>query len=166
MIVERASTADAEAIAALEAGFEPLERWSLKSWRQEIVAPGRLILAAKRKATGEVLGAAAYHLVDDTADLNRIMVAPTQRRLGLARLMLLGGLEWALLQGAARMMLEVRADNDAALALYRSHGFVPVATRPLYYGGTVDALVLERSLVGVHAHSIGNLVEPPTEAPS
>lgn len=160
MIVERAVTQDAEAVAALEAGFEPLERWSLESWRQEIVAPGRLILVAKRKATGEVLGVAAYHLVDDTVDLNRIMVAPTQRRLGLARLMLIGGLEWALQQGAVRMMLEVRSDNDAALMLYRSHGFTRIAVRPLYYGGTVDALVLERSLVGVDSHSVRNLVEP------
>lgn len=160
MIVTPADAGDAEAIAALEESFEPLERWSLASWRQEILGQDRLVLTAKRRATGEVLGAASYQLTDVTADLNRIVVAPTQRRLGLARLMLVDGLKWALEQGAMRMMLEVRADNDAALTLYRSHGFQQIATRPGYYGGAVDALVLERSLVGVNSHSVGNLVEP------
>ncbi|MDF1488280.1 GNAT family N-acetyltransferase [Tessaracoccus caeni] len=160
MIVTPAEERDAQAIAALEDTFEPLERWSLESWRQEILGDDRLVLAAKRKATGEVLGAASYQLVDGTADLNRIVVAPTQRRLGLARLMLVRGLEWAVERGAVRMMLEVRADNDAALTLYRSHGFAQIATRPRYYGGTVDALVMERGLVGVDSHSVGNLVEP------
>jgi ribosomal-protein-alanine N-acetyltransferase len=44
------------------------------------------------------------------------------------------------------MLLEVRPDNEPAVALYRKLGFEPVATRRDYYGPGHHALVLQRSL--------------------
>jgi len=53
--------------------------------------------------------------------------------------------------GAHRMLLEVRPDNEPAVALYRRLGFQPVATRRDYYGSGHHALVLQRSLGVVDA---------------
>ena len=88
-------------------------------------------------------------------DLHRIVVAPSRRRLGLARAMLVAGLQWAIREGAARMVLEVEHDNEAAIALYRGHGFRPIAARADYYGPGADAVVMERPLEGVDADSVG-----------
>ena len=45
---------------------------------------------------------------------------------------------------AQRILLEVRASNTAAQQLYRKHGFVQIATRKNYYGGTEDAWIMEK----------------------
>ena len=42
----------------------------------------------------------------------------------------------------ARMLLEVRADNTAALAFYAAEGFVEIARRRRYYRDGTDAVVL------------------------
>ena len=50
---------------------------------------------------------------------------------------------------AARLFLEVAADNAAALALYRTAGMAETGRRADYYrrpGGAVDALVLSKVL--------------------
>ncbi|KAG2487621.1 hypothetical protein HYH03_013760 [Edaphochlamys debaryana] len=60
-------------------------------------------------------------------------VLPTYRRRGLARLMLKQVLDSARTASACAVFLHVRPCNAAALALYRSFGFVPTALIPGYY---------------------------------
>ena len=76
-----------------------------------------------------------------------VAVAPRARGLGLGR-RLLDELEVrAAARGAAFVMLEVRADNTAALGLYERSGYVLLSTRRRYYQpGDVDALVLRKAL--------------------
>ena len=152
MMVESAELTDLPDILELEAHFET--PWSEQSWREELTGRGRLVLIA-RLQDGATVGVAAFQLVDDVADLHRIVVAPQQRRLGFARVMLMAGLQWAIGQGARRMLLEVDATNAAAIQLYPGYGFVTVATRRDYYGPGADALILERRLEGVDADSVG-----------
>jgi ribosomal protein S18 acetylase RimI-like enzyme len=45
-------------------------------------------------------------------------------------------------RGAREIFLEVRADNPAAQSLYESLGFEPIAVRPRYYLGGIDAVVM------------------------
>ncbi|MGH7221337.1 MAG: hypothetical protein ACREI1_13540, partial [Nitrospiraceae bacterium] len=53
-------------------------------------------------------------------------------------------LEVGLAQAAMRAVLEVRASNHAAHALYRNLGFRDVTTRPTYYTNPIeDALLME-----------------------
>ena len=47
--------------------------------------------------------------------------------------------------GCERIMLEVRADNAPAMAMYKKYGFSEISVRRGYYGG-VDAIIMERSL--------------------
>ena len=152
MMVEPATLADLDAIVDLEVAF-PMQ-WSRSSWRAEIEGQDRLVLAA-RNADGVLVGVACFQVVAEVADLHRIVVAPDQRRLGLARVMLVSGLQWAIGRNASRMVLEVEHDNTAAIALYRGYGFRPVARRADYYGPGAHAIVLERGLEGVDADSVG-----------
>ena len=58
--------------------------------------------------------------------------------------MLFRSLEVGVAQAAMRAVLEVRASNHAAHALYRSLGFRDVTTRPTYYTNPIeDALLME-----------------------
>lgn len=152
MIVEPARAADLDAILDLETNFGV--PWSADSWRRELEGEGRFVLIARRDS-GDIVGVACFQLVEDVADLHRIVVAPDQRRLGFARVMLVSGLQWAIGRGVSRMLLEVESGNDAAIRLYHGYGFREVARRRDYYGQGSDALVLERHLEGVDADSVG-----------
>ena len=93
----------------------------------------------------EVVGYAALSCNGDTADLLRVAVNPDRRRLGVARRLcdaILAGVGPA----CTRVLLEVAADNPAAMALYSRLGFVEIDRRRRYYGGAVDAVVMERAL--------------------
>ena len=58
---------------------------------------------------------------------------PAARRGGLARGLMLAALQLAAAVGAEAMFLEVAADNDAAIGLYRGLGFERIGLRPGYY---------------------------------
>lgn len=100
-----------------------------------------------------VIRADAFALVRvaaDEAELLTLAVAPEARRQGIGGTLLAEALERAAGRGAVTMYLDVAADNAAALALYRSAGFVQTGRRRAYYrapdGRRTDALLFARAL--------------------
>jgi ribosomal-protein-alanine N-acetyltransferase len=82
-------------------------------------------------------------VVGSAADVQTLAVAGPHRRHGLGSVLLEALLAEAWRRGAAAVHLEVRADNDAAIRLYRQHGFAPLSRRRGYYQPSgQDALVL------------------------
>ncbi|SFJ45955.1 GNAT family N-acetyltransferase [Aerobium aerolatum] len=59
----------------------------------------------------------------DLAGLFEVATDANQRRRGYGRRTLLSALKWAFTQGARRAWLQVEADNETAIGLYRSMGF-------------------------------------------
>jgi ribosomal-protein-alanine N-acetyltransferase len=98
---------------------------------------GHLLLA--EQTGGHLLGMA---LAGGTADIITLYVPEARRRQGVARHLLAEFMETAEAVGAVGLTLEVRADNEAAIALYQSFGLREVARRKGYYPDDVDALVL------------------------
>jgi ribosomal-protein-alanine N-acetyltransferase len=81
----------------------------------------------------------------DEAELLNIGVAEAQQRKGMGRAMLAGMLDAARRKNMRCVFLEVRASNAAALALYRSAGFIQIGVRRGYYtngAGTEDAITM------------------------
>lgn len=81
----------------------------------------------------------------DEAELLNIAVSAAHQRKGVGRSMLVAMLEIAAAKRWARVFLEVRAGNVAAIALYRSAGFAEIGVRRGYYRnqhGSEDALVM------------------------
>lgn len=78
------------------------------------------------------------------ADIQTIAVNPQFRSAGLGRTLMAELLEVASHRRAKQVFLEVRADNDHAIALYESLGFVSVGVRAKYYQPEgVDALLMK-----------------------
>lgn len=103
------------------------------------------------EAAGELRGYAILMPAADEAEVLTIAVAAAQQRRGLGRSMLTQMLELARDRGLRRVFLEVRAANSAAIALYRSAGFVEVGARRGYYrdaSGSEDAIVMACVLTG------------------
>ena len=92
---------------------------------------------------GALAGYAVYGFDGDAFHLMNLAVAPGARGEGLSRVLMDDFLAEARRLGVAEAWLEVAVTNDAALALYRSHGFEEVRVRRRYYQPEgVDALVM------------------------
>ncbi len=148
--VRRATPEDAESLAALAA--ECFSRpWSAAQIGEEIVRPppSGVWLACVRAGGRRVQEPAAFcacRLVLDELHVLDLAVRPSWRRRGLARVLLDLALRRAAAAGSRLALLEVRAGNEPALALYRALGFRTVGRRPSYYRDPVeDALLLENT---------------------
>jgi [ribosomal protein S18]-alanine N-acetyltransferase len=146
MIITHARSEDLADIVGLERdGFDPSEQWSENAWSEELASPDRYVLA-RLDRDARIIGVATFGSVEDMADLHRVVVRSDARGRGIGASLVRAGLEWAAAVGARRMLLEVRPDNHAAVALYRRLGFEPITTRRDYYGPGRDAMVMLRPL--------------------
>lgn len=133
---------DLAELARLETELFGADAWSEASWWSELAGrPRRAYVTAEHD--GQIVGYAGLDRGGSVADVMTIAVTPAARGTGLGRRLLSRLLELA--DGAEAVMLEVRADNEAARSLYASAGFELVSTRRRYYGD-VDALVLRALL--------------------
>jgi ribosomal-protein-alanine N-acetyltransferase len=135
--------------------LEALERacfsdpWTEAQLAAELAAGSAgFVLVLERPAGGGGRGLCAYgafRLVLDEMHVMNVAVAAPERRRGLARWLLRFAMGRAARRGASRALLEVRAGNREAVALYESLGFRRLGVRREYYREPVeDALVLAR----------------------
>lgn len=138
------------AVHALETQLFPDDAWSVEQFWQELAQPTRRYLVACEGY--DVVGYAGLFVLAPDADVQTIAVRPDQQGRGIARRLLEALLLPAEDAGVTHTMLEVRADNAAARALYARLAFEPISVRPRYYADGTDALILRRarrSRVGV-----------------
>jgi ribosomal-protein-alanine N-acetyltransferase len=76
-----------------------------------------------------------------------IDVLPAARRTGVGSKLILASEERLRSASCHRVYLETAADNTAALAFYKRHGYFLVKTIPGYYANGLDALVLQKELL-------------------
>lgn len=91
---------------------------------------------------GEVLAAyGGMWLAADEAQITNIAVLPEYRRKGYGKA-ILDALKNEAKKTAAVMLLEVRAGNAPAIALYENQGFHPCGVRKNYYRDPIEDAVL------------------------
>lgn len=127
------------------------EAWSADAYRAEL-ADTRLrhYVAAVEVGDGPdgaLLGWAGVMVVGPDAEVLTVGTVPAARRRGIGRRLLRALLAEAARRGASQVFLEVRVDNDAAIALYEDEGFTRLGRRRGYYeNGRVDALTMRKEL--------------------
>ncbi len=143
---------DLTAVAMLEAKAKP-DPWSLALFAGEFdVSPqARHWLVAELNVNTDdagdskgtdLVGFAGAMFVADEAHVLNIVVDPGSQGRGIGRVLLSQLLLDAVDRGAVSATLEVRSDNQAALALYSNVGFEKSGTRPRYYADGADAAIL------------------------
>ena len=116
--------------------------WDEASLLHELENPLSLWLTALDGDT--VAGYIGSQSVLGESDMMNLAVAPAYRRQGVGRA-LVERLLWELAEDNHCLTLEVRASNEAAIALYESLGFRQVGRRPRYYQHPPgDALILRK----------------------
>ncbi|HZE66049.1 MAG TPA: ribosomal protein S18-alanine N-acetyltransferase [Sporichthyaceae bacterium] len=91
-----------------------------------------------------VVGYGGLAVVGQSADVQTVAVRADRQGRGLGGVLLDALLGEADRRGCTEVLLEVRADNDAAIGLYAVRGFATIATRRRYYADGTDAVILRR----------------------
>jgi ribosomal-protein-alanine N-acetyltransferase len=142
MLIRHAAESDLSHLAWLESVSFP-EPWSATSLGGALAHAANLTIVVQEPCGESLLSAyLILRLAADEAELLRLAVHPQQRRLGLGQSLLTHALRVLGARQIRVCFLEVRADNEAALELYRRFPTRQVSRRPAYYRDGCDALVL------------------------
>ena len=150
-VLSRAVWEDLPQMIELESALFASDAWPPELMVAEVSFPESYYLVARPHGSDQVVGygglRAALHDAEQ-GDIQTLAVEPTRRRGGLGRTLLRALLAEAYARGVLDVFLEVRADNEAARALYESEGFEIINLRAGYYQPDgVDAVVMRLRLV-------------------
>ena len=155
--IRRLTYADLPQVIAIERRAFPTP-WSLAMFVLELSKPGGECLAVRRDGT--LTGYVICSRYDDVWHIMNVAVDPRHRRQGIATALLDELI--ARLGEEARLTLEVRPSNTAAIALYERFGFLGAGTRRRYYQDNgEDALIMWRT----RATREGRLDDVPNPGP-
>ncbi len=138
--------ADAAAMAAIHQTCFA-EPWLAQHFTALLDQP--LYWAAGWPGSGTALAAfvVALRAGPDDVEIITLAVAPSARRQGLGQTLMEAVMAWGRDGGARQLILEVHADNEPALGLYKTLGMEEIGRRRGYYRDPPgDALVLSRLL--------------------
>jgi len=134
---------DLDAILRIEEGCYPLP-WSFQQFVQELENPVASLLVCE--VENEIVGYICYWLIADEMQILNLATAPQFRRKGVAAQLMTQAFSRCLPEHLSSVWLEVRAANQAAIALYQRHGFKQSGIRKAYYRDGEDAIVMVKTL--------------------
>lgn len=156
--IRQAVVEDAAVVLELERSCAEAPHWSEAVWAQVYLQhagwgvapslkwPQRICFVAEQ--AGEITGFGVISVLgvvgngNGVAEMESLAVRESARRRGVGRSLCVQAVLWARTMGAGSMQLEVRAESVAALALYRSLGFVEQGRRTGYYTDPKDDAVM------------------------
>lgn len=133
---------DLDIIADMEARCFPSDAWTKEMLADTLKMPYQWSFLIEEG--GQVCGYACLFSLFDTAEVLNIAVDAPHRGKGFGTALLSSMHEKAKELGAERMMLEVRASNASAIALYEKFGYVKISVRKRYYADGEDADIMEK----------------------
>jgi [ribosomal protein S18]-alanine N-acetyltransferase len=145
-VIRPAGPDDVDAVARLEDECLGVDAWSMGLVREGVLGRLPTVTYLVAEVDGDVVGHAVTSSAGDIAELQRIAVAQSHRRQGIAGSLLDASVDAARRTPADRLLLEVREDNSGALSFYAGQGFVEIDRRPRYYADGTTAVVLRRPL--------------------
>lgn len=117
--------------------------WSNTAIEEAFVNELYRFVAVEEK--GVIVGYANFRIVADEGEIERVAVHPDSRRRGYGRKLMEAMVEYSRKKGVRDMTLDVRVNNEKAINLYESCGFVEEGRRKDYYREpTEDAIIMWR----------------------
>ena len=141
-----------QAVANIEALVQPHDAWTEQTLAEMLAQDSMHMLMVYKQEdkadNNKVIGYCLYQVIFEQAEILRIGTHPDYQRQGIAS-QLFATLNNELINNKVEsLLLEVRADNAPALALYEQQAFAVIHTRKNYYQlphqPSVDALILQR----------------------
>ncbi|MBT3370248.1 MAG: GNAT family N-acetyltransferase [Rhodospirillaceae bacterium] len=133
------------------------EAWTQDAFASLLAMPGAFAFLASTEESAQQMpaGFALARAGGGECEIIALGVVPARRNTGTGTALLGAIVAQARLLCVEDLLLEVAADNAAAIALYRAAAFVPVGRRKSYYRGEhgagredgVDAIIMRRTLL-------------------
>lgn len=142
---------DVESLLPLERDLFGPSAWSAETFWSELAHPRTrwYVVAMLAADPDRVIGYAGLLAPDAEADVQTIAVAAEAQGRGVGGVLIDALIAQARARSVTTLMLEVRADNERAIALYTKRGFERIAIRRRYYQPEdVDAWVMRLRPVG------------------
>ena len=146
-----------QTVADIETMVQPDDAWNQKTLAELLEQDSiRLLIAydqAKEESTSyrEIVGYCLYQMTFEQAEVLRIGTDLEYQRQGIASQILNKLHELLQLNQVESLLLEVRADNTAAIALYEQQAFNIIHERKGYYKmphkPAVDALIMQHNYI-------------------
>ncbi len=140
--IRQAERADLLAIYRIEQRAFP-QPWPFEAFEGYLGEPGFLV-AVDEGVVGYVVADSVPNHGSPLGHVKDIAVHEDSRGEGIGTQLLRRAILTMEARGGGSVNLEVREDNDEAISLYRSFGFVHRRTVPRYYDDGADAYVLVR----------------------
>lgn len=136
-----------EAVAAIEAMVQLQEPWNYKTINDLLQQDSIKLMLMTDTNNDEVVGYCLYQVLFEQAEILRIGTHPNYQRQRIASQIFARLNEELKNQQVEALLLEVRADNIAAIALYEQQGFTIIHSRKGYYQvglqSAIDALIMQ-----------------------
>ena len=139
--IAKAVRADVEAIHRIEEASFPAP-WRREFFASELHQTGRVCLVATRDSY--LIGYVFAMTIVDEMHINKIAVAPGERRRGIAIALMHLCMDAARERNVTLLTLEVRQSNAGAQRFYEHLQFEPSYVRPRYYPDGEAAVVMTR----------------------
>lgn len=136
-----------QAVADIEALVQPQDAWSYQTIVELLEQNSIELLVVYQ--SDKVVGYCLYQVIFEQAEILRIGTHPNYQRQGIASNLFDSLNKFLKEDRVESLLLEVRADNSAAIALYEQQGFKIIHRRVDYYKTAhkmaIDALIMQRS---------------------
>lgn len=136
-------------VASIEAIVQLQEAWDYKAII-ELLAQDSVQLLIIKNGVEDIVGYCLYQVVFEQAEILRIGTHPDYQRQGIASQLFIKLNKELQDNKVENLLLEVRADNLPAIALYERQGFVIIHQRKGYYSQpnypAIDALIMQLKL--------------------
>ncbi len=134
-----------QAIADIETIIQPQDPWSYKTLSDLLKQDSINLLVAYQG--DKTVGYCLYQVMFEQAEILRIGTHPDYQRQGIASQLFIALNKELLDNEVESLLLEVRADNDPAIALYKKQQFNIIHRRKGYYSQptqpAIDALIMQ-----------------------
>lgn len=147
-IIRNAKKSDVAEILEIEKASYP-KPWDETAFLCELsrqAAGENIFFAAEDEETGKIAGYVVGNLIIDYIHVLNLAVAENYRKHGLALQFMHKAEQEAVKRGLGALTLEVRENNEPALALYKKLGYEVKGRRPKYYEYKDDALLMWKRL--------------------
>ncbi|MEJ6070500.1 ribosomal protein S18-alanine N-acetyltransferase, partial [Psychrobacter sp. 16-Bac2893] len=118
-----------EAVAAVEAMVQLQDPWTSQTIGDLLEQDSISLMVVTDNSANELIGYCLYQLLFEQAEILRIGTHPDYQRQGIASRVFIRLDEALKANQVESLLLEVRADNTAAIALYEQQGFTVIHTR-------------------------------------
>ena len=141
---------DIQVVADIEAMIQLEDAWNYETITDLLTQESIRLLIVTNIASN-IIGYCLYQVIFEQAEILRIGTHPDYQRRGVASKLFATLNDELKAKKVDGLLLEVRADNSPAIALYERQGFILIHRRKGYYQQphhpAVDALIMQLSYI-------------------